>query len=86
MKTKNTPATASAASAAVVIYGPQGCGKSSNAEALAAFFKKAKVVDDWEPGSAIKLPDNVLALTSTPCDGAIKFADAMTTAGLNKKI
>lgn len=33
----------------VVVFGPQGCGKTRNAEALAAHFGLRFVVDDWDP-------------------------------------
>jgi len=31
----------------VLIHGPQGCGKTRNAQALAEHFGCSKVVDDW---------------------------------------
>lgn len=34
-------------SATVVIHGPQGCGKTRNAQALAAHFGCARIVDGW---------------------------------------
>ncbi|WP_018991266.1 P-loop NTPase family protein [Aromatoleum toluclasticum] len=32
----------------IIIHGPQGCGKSRNAEALRRHFKMERVVDDAE--------------------------------------
>ena len=32
----------------VLIHGPQGCGKTRNAQALAEHFGCSKVVDDWQ--------------------------------------
>lgn len=45
---------------ALVIYGPQGCGKTTNASALAEHFGCVSIVDDWD-GRA-PLPDGALAL------------------------
>ena len=33
----------------IVVFGPQGCGKTRNAEALAAHFGLRFIVDDWSP-------------------------------------
>lgn len=33
----------------VVVFGPRGCGKTFNANALAAHFGLHIVVDDWDP-------------------------------------
>ena len=64
----------------VVIYGPQGCGKSAHATALANHYGKTRVVDDWEPGGPV--PADTLALTSAACDGAIHFLEAANAAGI----
>lgn len=50
-----------AQSKAVIIRGPQGCGKTRNAEALAKHFGKTLIIDDWKDGEP--LPDNALCLT-----------------------
>lgn len=47
---------------AVVIHGPQGCGKTRHAAALAAHFGDARVVDDWNGRDRLGPGD--LALTS----------------------
>lgn len=61
----------------IVIYGPQGCGKSRNKAALAAHFGMGQVIDDWNPGGP--LPENTLALTNVPgVEGAIDFLDIVT--------
>lgn len=60
----------------VVIYGPQGSGKTLHAERLRAHFHKARVLDDWRPGD--RLPGDALALTSQPdVPGAIALEDAL---------
>lgn len=46
--------------APLVIYGPQGCGKTTKAQALAEHFGCSTIVDDWD-GRA-PLPDDTLAL------------------------
>lgn len=46
--------------APLVIYGPQGCGKTTNAQALAAYFHCTTIVDNWDGRSA--LPDGALVL------------------------
>lgn len=46
----------------VVIHGPQGCGKTRNAQALAAHFGCSRIIDDWDGASP--LPEGALALTS----------------------
>lgn len=56
---------------AVVIYGPQGSGKTRHAEALRAQFQKAQIIDDWYVGAPAyptltALPGDALVLTSDP--------------------
>jgi hypothetical protein len=64
----------------IVIYGPQGCGKSTHASALANHYGKTRVVDDWEPGGPV--PADTLALTDASCAGAIHFLEAANAAGI----
>lgn len=57
----------------IVVYGPQGCGKTRNKAALAAHFGLSNIIDDWSPGDT--LPEDTLALTNTPgVEGAIAFS------------
>lgn len=42
----------------VIVYGPQGCGKTRNADILARFFGCSKVVDIDKLGN-IKIPSKV---------------------------
>ena len=37
----------------IIVFGPHGCGKTRNAEALRAAFGCASIVDDWEPVSTL---------------------------------
>lgn len=78
------PIQASAAgqvAAPVFIHGPQGCGKSKHAAALAKHYGKTTIIDDWHVGTPI--PAHALALTSmSNIEGAIEFDAAMQAAGL----
>ncbi|WP_068638730.1 hypothetical protein [Thauera butanivorans] len=47
-----------------VIHGPQGCGKTFHAQALARHFGCARIVDDWDGKTALQPGD--LALTNMP--------------------
>jgi len=55
----------------IIVYGPQGCGKSKNKESIARYFGVSKVIDNWNPGDP--LPDDAIALTNTPVDGAFEY-------------
>ena len=46
----------------VVIHGPHGCGKTRNAQALAAHFGCRRIVDDWNGQS--KIEEGSLVLTN----------------------
>ena len=67
----------------LVIYGPPGCGKSTHAAALAAFFGKSRLVDDWVPGGP--LADDTIALTNELHLGALQFAEAMSMARITAR-
>ncbi len=47
----------------VVVYGPQGCGKTRNAEALARHYGCAEIVDEFDTRSA-RLRKGALHLVS----------------------
>ena len=75
----------------VVIHGPQGCGKTRNAQALAAHFGCSRVVDDWNGQS--KIEEGSLVLTNSMVFGIkvsalpvgrrfVPFSKAMAEAGL----
>lgn len=59
----------------IYIYGPPGCGKSLNAEALASTYNCDTIVDDWSPGD--KVPDGALVLTNCYVPEGISFYEAM---------
>lgn len=52
----------------IVVYGPQGCGKTRNASAIAKAFGLREIVDDWSPRSAVlkRQSEGTLFLTSEP--------------------
>lgn len=64
----------------VVITGPQGCGKSRNAELLRRYYALGRVLDDgrWSAGDPI--PRDTLVLTHEDDQRAISFATAFTAA------
>jgi Holliday junction resolvasome RuvABC ATP-dependent DNA helicase subunit len=66
--------------AGVLVYGPAGCGKTTHAQALAKFYGKTRIVDDWEPGG--RVPADTLALTNALHQGAVDFVDAASAAGV----
>ena len=73
----------------VLIHGPQGCGKTRNAQALAAHFGCSQVVDDWNgrdpiaPGSLVLTNCEEWKSRAMPAARrVIPFARAMREAGL----
>ena len=74
----------------IIVYGPQACGKTTNAEALAKHFGLNKIHDEWMPSVTSVEKQNTLILTNevptellaiTHCK-VISFNDAMRQAGL----
>jgi len=37
----------------IYIYGPAGCGKTTNSEKLRKYFKQGRVVDDYNSGATL---------------------------------
>ncbi|WP_081263191.1 hypothetical protein [Pseudomonas putida] len=52
----------------VLVHGPQGCGKTHNAIAIASALGLRHVRDDWQPGNPVPLLDT-LVLTNAPSPG-----------------
>lgn len=73
----------------VLIHGPQGCGKTRSAQALAAHFGCSQVVDDWNGRDPIAAGSLVLtnvedwkARALPTSRRVLPFASAMREAGL----
>lgn len=49
----------------VIVYGPQACGKTRNAERLRKGFGMDRVIDDWRVGDIIP-QRGALVLTNDP--------------------
>lgn len=41
-------------SGTTIVYGPQGCGKTLAAQAMARAMGLTQVVDEWQPGQALQ--------------------------------
>lgn len=71
----------------VIVYGPQGCGKTTRAKQIARHFGLSRIIDDgvdesgnpWEPGDPI--PEDTLVLTSIPTAGAVDFDEVVAAIG-----
>lgn len=69
----------------IIVYGPQGCGKSHNAGRIARAFGLDRVIDEWEPGDPAPPKQGALVLTHETPDTAssrryrvFSFADVMS--------
>lgn len=73
----------------LIIYGDQGCGKTTNAEALAKFFGKTDIRDGYDYFHEERLSADCLALTqavppvSPKIYSVISFEDAMKLMNAN---
>lgn len=61
-----------------VVYGPQGCGKTTNSEALMSRLSCVRAVDIEDAGDLTLLGADVLVLTNQPVAGALNYADVMS--------
>lgn len=52
----------------MIVYGSMACGKTRNAEALAAHFGLKVIIDDWCPNRHV-LTEGALHLTNVNCHG-----------------
>lgn len=68
----------------VVVFGPQGCGKTRNAERLMMAYGCSRVQEEWD--GLAPLPPGTLALTNlappygVDVDEAVSFGVAKTAA------
>lgn len=63
----------------IVIHGPQGCGKTQHAAALASHFGASRLVDGWNGRDALQPGD--LALTNSE---AVKLPDRATVISFER--
>ncbi len=65
----------------VIVWGPQGSGKTEEAaKKIAAFYGLGNIVFDGMPGD--KPIDNTLTISDFPLEGAKKFHDVMKAVNL----
>lgn len=63
-----------------IVYGNQGCGKTTHQAALAKHLGLSQIIDEWN--GIDPLPDNTLALTNVEgIEGALDFFDVMEEMG-----
>lgn len=55
----------------VIVYGPQGCGKTRHAAELAAHFGVCRIIDDWMPGDPVE--SAALHLCQVEVPGAVAY-------------
>lgn len=60
-----------------VVYGPQGCGKTRNAEMLMGKLGCTRSIDIEDVRNLDALPEDLLVLTSAPVEGALDYAEVM---------
>lgn len=56
---------------AVIVHGPQGCGKTRHAVALAAHFGLGNIWDEWLPGDQIEA--DTLHLSQQEVAGSVNY-------------
>ncbi len=67
-----------------IVFGPPGCGKTTNAELLKKHFGERVVVDGWD--GVEDLPHNALALTVCQPVRVPRGAMVLTFASAMKKV
>ncbi|HEY0288535.1 MAG TPA: hypothetical protein VGC62_16250 [Pseudomonas sp.] len=54
------------------VYGPQGCGKTHNAKALADALNLNHIRDDWTPDQKIPITDHLILTQHEPQDFGVE--------------
>ena len=62
-----------------VVYGPQGCGKTTNSEALMRKLGCSRAVDIDEAGDLALLGSDVLVLTNQPMEDALSYEAVLSS-------
>lgn len=65
----------------LVIYGPAGCGKTRNAEALAAHFGAATIVDSWDGTTPLR--GSALALSNATGPESLAYSSMSFEAAMD---
>lgn len=55
----------------VIVYGPQGCGKTNNKDILLKHFNLDRCVDEFKQSDILE--ENTLYLTNVPVVGAFDY-------------
>ncbi len=63
----------------VIVHGPQGCGETRHAAALAAHFGVGRVIDGWMPGDPVE-PD-ALHLSQVDVPGSVAYESLKEVVG-----
>lgn len=61
----------------VLIYGPQGCGKTKNADMFVEHFGKKRVMEDWSNHDVPKDTVAFAGMNAKDVPGAIYFWEAL---------
>lgn len=60
----------------IIVYGKQGCGKTTRISQFAAEYPEHSIVDDWD--GKTQLEANTLALTHMPPPYAVEYDRLIT--------
>lgn len=60
----------------IIVYGPQGCGKSTNASLLMNKLGMTRVVDEYVLGTQVQ--ENTLYLSNVDVNGALHYQDVIS--------
>ena len=55
------------------VYGPPGCGKTTNAQLIADIFGCTAILDNWTPGDKRPITSKTLILTNVNVPYAVSY-------------